>query len=78
MASFAFFSELGSGESICINIDQISYFTPSGKGGTRIHFSFTDEDGWPCRIDVSGDVNATELQIMNVHKRFGNDLNLEV
>ena len=76
MASFAFFSKSDSGESICVNIDQIAYFTPSGSGATAIHFNFPDVDGWPWRINVSGDVNATERQIMKVHKRFGNDLNL--
>ena len=80
MASFAFFSKnCSSADSVCINIDQISYFTelPFGnEGGTRIYFTFTDEDGDPCYIDVMGNVNATERQIMKVHKRFGNDLNL--
>jgi len=78
MASFAFFSREGSGDSVCINIDQIAYFTASslGTGGTTIHFSFAEEGNRPWRIDVSGDVNATERQIMRVHKRFGNDLNL--
>jgi hypothetical protein len=76
MASFAFFSKSDSGESICVNIDQIAYFTPSGSGATAIYFNFPDVDGWPWRINVSGDVNATERQIMKVHKRFGNDLNL--
>jgi len=78
MASFAFFSREGSGDSVCINIDQIAYFTSSslGTGGTTIHFSFAEEGNRPWRIDVSGDVNATERQIMRVHKRFGNDLNL--
>lgn len=77
MASFAFFSKSDSGESICINVDQIAYFTQGHKGGTRIYFSFpADEDGQPWWIEVSGDVNATECQIMKVHKRFGNDLDL--
>ena len=79
MASFAFFSEAGSADSVCINIDQIAYFTESesGKGGTTIYLSVPDtEGGLPWRIDVSGDVNATERQIMKVHKRFGNNLNL--
>ena len=76
MASFAFFSKSRSGEAICINIDQIAYFTPSDTGATRIYFNFPDEDGCPWCVDVAGDVNATERQIMKVHKRFGNDLNL--
>lgn len=76
MASFAFFSRSKNGESICINIDQIAYFTPSDRGATRIYFNFPDEDGTPWCVDVAGDVNATEFQIMKVHKRFGNNLNL--
>ena len=81
MASFAFFSkDCTTADSVCINIDQISYFTesPQSRGGgvTRIYFSFPDEDGHPWCIDVVGNVNATERQIMKVHRRFGNNLNL--
>ena len=84
MASFAFFrKDCTSADSVCINIDQISYFTESpqsrGEGVTRIYFTFPDEqagDGRPWSIDVMGNVNATERQIMKVHKRFGNNLNL--
>jgi hypothetical protein len=43
---------------------------------TRIYFNFPDEDGCPWCLDVAGNVNAIECQIMKVHKRFGNDLNL--
>ena len=81
MASFAFFSkDCTTADSVCINIDQISYFTESpqsrGEGVTRIYFTFPDTLGWPWSIDVMGNVNATERQIMKVHKRFGNNLNL--
>ena len=81
MAIFVFFIEdCTTADSVCINIDQISYFKESpqsrGEGVTRIYFSSPDEDGRPWCIDVMGNVSATERQIMKVHKRFGNNLNL--
>ena len=67
MAKFGFFSNK-DGERYFVNLEQIVYLreSPSDKGCTAIYFSFTDEDGWPWRIDVMGDILDVQDKILEM------------
>jgi hypothetical protein len=41
---------------------------PSDKGCTAIYFSFPDEDGWPWRIDVMGEILDLQEKISVMEK----------
>jgi len=69
VAKFGFFSNK-DGERYFVNLEQIAYLRelPSDKGCTAIYFSFPDEDGWPWRIDVMGEILDLQEKISVMEK----------